>query len=111
MGNHTTVYMQEYERVYAAEICVDGKKLINLQYFDFVELYPEPYVKKLIIFRYATHDFVSPLYYVSCGKRGVDAFPFRELTNVFDKWIWLLIFLSGICVITIPFWDHGTSNF
>lgn len=111
MGNYTILYYED--EPFSADICVRGvrENISDTYRFDSVKLGIKPYIKRLVIFPYSDHNYISPFYYVSCGKRGVDSIPFRELVNVFEKWIWILIIVSGTCVTTIPYWSHVHSGF
>lgn len=49
---------------------------------------------------------LDSLQFVSCGKRGYHSYPYHEMTNVFDKYIWiflLLTYLGTLPVILIAF--------
>lgn len=59
------------------------------------------YSKGLYYFPYFVQDELSRLRFISCGERGFASIPFQELTNVFDKWIWLILGLSMVAI-TIP---------
>lgn len=42
---------------------------------------------------YALNGF-GMLRFASCGQRGRGLIPFQELIVVFDRWIWLFIFIT-----------------
>lgn len=67
------------------------------------------YTKTQFIFPYYTPDTFSRLRFVGCGRQGMSAIPFQELTNVFDKLTWLCIFLSILAQLTIAHYlrNHG----
>lgn len=58
-----------------------------------------PYVKGSLYFPYFIQDEMSTLGFVSCGESKLSSLPFRELTSVFDGWIWLMLILTMIAVI------------
>lgn len=59
------------------------------------------FIKGIHLFPYSTSDESTNIAFVSCGERAITPYPFRELINVFDIWIWILI-LTSIIAVTLP---------
>lgn len=81
-------------------VCHDGmkKKITKESTLDNINVHLKPYLRGQYFFSLVPHDKHSNLYFVSCGKRGMTAIPFRELMNVYDNWVWLLIATSAIAL-------------
>lgn len=58
-----------------------------------------PHVDGWFYFPYTFRDERSTLRFVGCGNRGFNSIPFHELTSIYDKWIWFLIFASTVAVL------------
>lgn len=56
------------------------------------------YARGYFYFPYFFRDELTHLRFISCGEKGLLPLSFQELTNIFDKWIWLGI---GILLATI----------
>lgn len=98
MGSNYTLLKDSVRFGYKDVACsTDGPWYFNVHYFH-VWLEFVPFVRKLRTFPYFVQDELSTMRFISCGERGLTSLPFEELTNVFDKWIWLSIFISMISV-------------
>lgn len=92
MKNYTTVQLIGSACENGIEKVYDPKTLYLKPSIKFVL---SSYVKGFHYFPYFTRDHLADLRFVSCGPaRGYRPIPFEQLTNIFDKWIWILLFLS-----------------
>lgn len=78
--------------------------------FDEVVLTMHTYIRSLLIFPYYPRHNMYTLYYVSCGKRGVDSIPYMELVKSFDAYVWVMLSVTGLVATTVPFWSHVYSQ-
>lgn len=61
----------------------------------------EKYAEQSFIFPYYSQDYLTTLKFIGCGSQGVSSLAYQELTNVFDKWVWLCI--AGTIFLTSGF--------
>lgn len=56
------------------------------------------YRSSLSVFPNYSPNIIQSLRFVGCGKQGMSSIPFQELTNIFDKLIWLGIILTMLVI-------------
>lgn len=101
MGNFTIA--QGHGIIGVTNNDLNGKKFYVSSSLVVLELIP--YVKGLHMFPYFVQDYLNGLYFVSCGKPAVSSLQWKELTNIFDVWIWIALILSLI-MSTISLWSY-----
>lgn len=89
MGNYTVVDSNGVKM----QVQCSKDKSVKVEENDSVnvDLKFNPFPTNLYQFPYFIRNKWGTMRFVSCGKRGLTGIPFQELTNIFDKWIWVLI--------------------
>lgn len=106
MGNYTIKVASVI--TYRDSICVQDGPIIDahrsihrLSNIFVTRVNQVEYIKGLYYFQYFPQDPLNKLRFISCGNRRLTSIQFQEITSVFDKWIWMSIFMSALGVTLI----------
>lgn len=92
------------QRIYPVETRTGGYFPVDIS----LEL--SPHIRGLTHFPYFVSDTVINLKFVSCGKRGLESIHFEEVTNAFDKRVWVLILASTLLLMIYMNFYLAASN-
>lgn len=94
--SHSQVWYSIMKNFSVSDAPLSRDKTTNFHFV--ISLFSQAYSGSTYVFPHYVRDDLSKLKIVGCGKKGLSSLQFLELTNVYDKSVWLAIFISGVFV-------------